>query len=412
MDRVPALAATLALWLSAAPVPVPCPAPVGLGPADAPVQLTAYLDLTAPGSLGMWLELRRLVSDMQGHLHVHLAPATGVSRDPANERLLRWLIAIGDRGAQESVLRLLDRDGRDRLALRLARADGPAALMTAISRPGPADPTSPTPVPAPDARAEACAAARIDAARRDLRVQVQRAGGYLGRPPLFVVGPGDRVAFEDSGGLEKVRGEVTRELQRLRAGRPATRTTWPPARPGVSARLVRPPADAGMLVGGVGLPHRLVMFVEHDEHPNLGNLIPVLEWRRAHPAQLAIQIIARGTTSAARQLRSRLCAAQHLGLELEYLRRLTRDPLTRAVPEPVPLVDRLDEAAEAHNCELGEPELEPGPGGVQSLPDGAWLDGTAVGQGDLEAIGTRILGLEAAQRPLDAVFSAAAPAEL
>ena len=31
-----------------------------------------------------------------------------------------------------------------------------------------------------------------------------------------------------------------------------------------------------MLVGGVGLPHRLVMFVEHDEHPNLGNLIPVL----------------------------------------------------------------------------------------------------------------------------------------
>jgi hypothetical protein len=76
------------------------------------------------------------------------------------------------------------------------------------------------------------------------------------------------------------------------------------------------------------------------------------------------------------------------------------------------LTDRLDEAAEAHNCELGEPELEPGPGGVQSLPDGAWLDGTAVGQGDLEAIGTRILGLEAAQRPLDAVFSAAAPAEL
>jgi hypothetical protein len=167
-----------------------------------------------------------------------------------------------------------------------------------------------------------------------------------------------------------------------------------------------------MTVGGVGLPHRLVLFVEHDEHPNLANLVPVLEWRRAHPGQLAVQVIARGTTGAARQLRLRLCAAQHLGLELEYLRRLTRDPLTRTVREPIPLTERLDEAAEAHKCELGEPELEPGPGGVRSLPDGAWLDGTAVGQGDLEAIGARILGLEAAQRPLDAVFSAAAPAEL
>ena len=48
---------------------------------------------------------------------------------------------------------------------------------------------------------------------------------------------------------------------------------------------------------------------------------------------------------------------------------------------------------------------------ARGLPDGVWLDGTAVGQGDLEAIGVRIIGLEAAQRPLDAVFSAAAPVE-
>ena len=402
MDRVSALAATFAVLLAAAPPS--CPAPAGLGPADAPVQLTAYLDPLAPGSLGLWLELRRLVGDLQGHLHVRLEPATSQTRDPLAERLLRWIVALGDRGVQEAALRLIDRDGRDRLALRLARPDGPAALMAAVTGPDPAAP--------PDARAEACAAARVEAARRDLRVQQQRAGGYLGRPPLFVLGPGDRVAFEDTGGLEKVRGEVSRELQRQRAGRPATRTTWPPARPGVSARLIRPPADAGMMVGGVGLPHRLVLFIEHDEHPNLANLVPVLEYRRTRLGQLAIQVIARGTTSAARQLRSRLCAAQHLGLELEYLRRLTRDPLTRAVREAVPLTDRLDDAAEAHNCELGEPALEPGPGGVQSLPDGIWLDGTAVGQGDLEAIGTRILGLEAAQRPLDAVFSAAAPAEL
>lgn len=402
------LAAALAASLLAAPAPAACPAPASLGPADAPVELVAYLDPLTTGGLGLWLELRRLVSDLQGDLRVRFEPAAALTHDPAAESLLRWVVAVADRGGQEGALRLLDREGRDRLALRLARPDGGPRLAAALEAAGPGG----SALPAPDERARACAGVRVDAARRALKAQQQRAGGYLGRPPLFVVGPGDRVAFEDSGGLERVRGEVVRELQRQRAGRPALRTPWPPARPGVSARLVRPPADAGMLVGGVGLPHRLVLFVEHDEHPNLTNLVPVLEYRRANPGRLTIQVIARGTTGAARQLRQRLCAARHLGLELEYLRRLARDPLTRGIPEPIPLVERLDEAAEAHKCDLGEPELEPGPGGVRSLPDGAWLDGTAVGQGDLEAIGARILGLEAAQRPLDAVFSAAAPVEL
>jgi hypothetical protein len=382
----------------------PCGAGLTIGPEGAAVELTAFLDPLAPGSLGLWVELRRLVSDLRGALRVRIEPvAGGMVRDPAGERLLDWFVAAGEHGAQEAALRLLDRDGRERVGLRLQRPGGAEALAAEIG------------VAAGWPAQSACRERRIDAARRALRAQQVRAGGYLGRPPLFVLA--DRLAFEDTGGLERVRGEVARELQRLRAGRPAAaRTSWPPARPGVSARLVRPPAGAGMLVGGVGLPHRLVVFVEHDEHPNLANLAPALEYRRNHPGELAIQVIARGTTAAARQLRQRLCAAQRLGLELEYLRHLTRDPLTRSAQafrgEGVPLVQRLDEAAEAHKCDLGEAELEPGPGGVQGLPDGVWLDGTAAGQGDLEAIGARILGLEAAQRPLDAVFSAAAPAEM
>lgn len=401
---VPVLAATLAALLAVVPAPTTCAEPpaTGLGPVAAPVQLTVFLDPLAPGSLALWIELRRLVSDERGTLRVRIEPvASSMLRDPSTEALMRWFLAASDAGAQEAALRLLDRDGRDRLALRLARPGGPAALAAEIGRPGGALPQDP------------CGERRIDAARRALRVQMQRAGGYLGRPPLFVLG--DRLAFEDNGALERVRGEVARELQRLRADRPPPgRGSWPPARPGISLRLIRPPAAAGMIVGGVGLPHRLVVFVEHDEHPSLANLAPVLEYRRQHPGQLAIQIVARGTTMAARQLRQRLCAATGLGLELEYLRRLARDPMTRGLgsAEAVPLTQRLDEAAEAHKCELGEPELEPGPAGARGLPDGAWLDGTAVGQGDLEAIGVRIVGLEAAQRPLDAVFSAAAPAEL
>jgi hypothetical protein len=58
---------------------------------------------------------------------------------------------------------------------------------------------------------------------------------------------------------------------------------------------------------------------------------------------------------------------------------------------------------------LGEPELERGPGGVTALPEGVWLDGAAVGQSDLEALAARLAAVESAQRPLDAVFSAAAP---
>ena len=418
----------------------PCSATpgVGLGPVDAPAQLTVFIDpLTgSPGALSLWIELRRFspepqrlvgaervaqhemtfggewpdeerpdggatITGNQPDLHVRVEPVSGgMVRDPANEALLRWFLAASDAGAQEAALWLIDRDGRDRLALRLARPGGAAALAAEIGKPGPL-PVDP------------CSDRRIEAARRSLREHQQSAGSFAGRPPLFALG--QRLVFEDNGSLERVRGEVARELQRLRSDRPpAGRNSWPPARPGVSLRLIRPPAAAGMVVGGVGLPHRLVVFVEHDEHPNLGNLGPVLEYRRRNPGRLAIQIIARGTTAAARLLRLRLCGAQKLGLELEYLRRLAQGPMTRDRPtaEPVPLVERLDEAAEAHRCETGEPELEPAPGGARGLPDGAWLDGTAVGQGDLEAIGVRIVGLEAAQRPLDAVFSAAAPAEL
>ena len=112
----------------------------------------------------------------------------------------------------------------------------------------------------------------------------------------------------------------------------------------------------------------------------------------------------------------KLAAEQHISL-LEIgrieLDKLTGGAVHQGIAAKLNAYEYADPAVFARNAaELGEPALEPGPGGVQSLPDGIWLDGTAVGQGDLEAIGTRILGLEAAQRPLDAVFSAAAPAEL
>jgi hypothetical protein len=248
------------------------------------------------------------------------------------------------------------------------------------------------------------------AGKAELQRLHQAAGGYLGRPPIFLVG--QAAAFEDGPGLERVRGELARETQRLRANRPPVRPLVA-ARRGVSQRLMRPPVQAGMLVGGVGLPHRLVVFAEHDEHPNFSLLAPVLEFRRQNPGVLAVQVIARGTNTGARQLRVRTCVAERLGLQLEYLRILAREgegarrePRSAAAAE---FIARLDEAPEAQTCELGEPELERGPGGITTLPEGVWLDGAAVGQSDLDALAARLAGADAAQRPLDAVFSAAAP---
>lgn len=373
-----------------------------LGPVDAPLGISAFLDPFAPTTLGLWLDLRRLVADHRGAVGVRVVPvATTMVETVGDVRILRLLLGAGARGQQEAALRLVDRDGRDRLAVRLADPTGRAGVAAEIGL---------RPEDLAGILDDRCVDVAVRAGKAELQQLHRAAGGYLGRPPIFVVG--QAAAFEDGVGLERVRSELAREGQRIRGNRPILRPLPAPRR-GVSQRLMRPPASAGMLIGGVGLPHRLVIFAEHDEHPNFSLLGPALELRRQSPGILAIQVIARGTNAGARQLRVRTCVAERLGLQLEYLRILAREgegarrePRSPASAE---FVARLDDAPEAQRCELGEPELERGPGGVTALPEGVWLDGAAVGQSDLDALATRLAGADAAQRPLDAVFSAAAP---
>lgn len=394
------LAGLVQLAPAAAPA---CPDPTPeLGPAGAPVEITAFVDPFANNLLGLWLELRRMIADGDGVVAARIVPVASLIGDnPADARLLRWLVGAAARGRQEAALRLLDRDGRERLGLRLA------------------DPASRTDVAAeldlpPDEHAAMLADPCVDAAVRAGRAALRRlhaaAGGYLGRPPIFLVG--DATAFEDTATLDRLRLEIAREQQRRRGFKPPAKAA-PPTRKGISPRLMRPPASAGMLVGGVGLPHRLVVFADHDEHPNFSLLGPALAFRARNPGQLAIQVIARGSTLAARQLRARTCVAERLGVQLEYLRLLAREGgggrRESRSPMAQEFLARLDAAPEAQTCELGEPELERGPGGVTALPEGVWLDGAAVGQSDLDALSARLAGASAAQRPLDAVFSATAP---
>ncbi|MCY1068852.1 hypothetical protein OV090_29210 [Nannocystis sp. RBIL2] len=399
------LTTALAAVLLAAPATraQDCPSlALHVGPVDAPLAISAFLDPFASTAFGVWLDLRRFVADHEGAVGVRVIPvATSMVESLGDTRIFRLLLGAGARGRQEAALRVLDRDGRDRLAVRLADPAARAVLAGELGL-------------RPEDLAAIVDDRCLDVAMRAGKAELQRlhqaAGGYLGRPPIFLVG--QAAAFEDGPGLERVRGELAREAQRLRANRPPVRPLVA-ARRGVSQRLMRPPVQAGMLIGGVGLPHRLVVFAEHDEHPNFSLLAPVLEFRRQNPGVLAVQVIARGTNTGARQLRVRTCVAERLGLQLEYLRILAREdegarrePRSAAAAE---FIARLDEAPEAQTCELGEPELERGPGGITALPEGVWLDGAAVGQSDLDALAARLAGADAAQRPLDAVFSAAAP---
>lgn len=380
---------------------VPSPA-LRIGPTDAPLALTVFFDPFAAGTLPLWLELRRLVADHEGALGVRLVPAPTTMVETAGEtRFLRLLLRAAAQGRLEAVLRALDRDGRERLGVRLADPAQRAVLASELG------------VRAADLAAwldDPCPDATVSAGKRELQQLHAAAGGYLGRPPLFALGMA--TAFEDGPGLERLRSELAREIQRQRSRRTVARAPAPPRR-GVSPRLIRPPASAGMLIGGVGLPHRLVVFAEHDEHTNFALLAPAREFRRQQPGVLAIQVIARGNSAGARQLRQRTCVAERLGLQLEYLRILAgpgeggrREGRSAAAAE---FLARLDAAPEAQDCDLSEPELERGPGGVTGLPDGVWLDGAAVGQSDLDALAARLSAADSAQRPLDAVFSAAAP---
>ncbi|MDC0719502.1 hypothetical protein [Nannocystis bainbridge] len=399
------VASALAAVLLAAPAargPDCAPLTLHVGPVDAPLAISAFVDPFAPTTFSLWLELRRLVADHEGAVSVRVVPiATTMVETPGDARILRLLLGAGVRGHQEAALRLLDRDGRDRLAVRLADLAARPILAGELGM-RPEDLTA--------ILDDRCIDTALRAGKAELQRLHQAAGGYLGRPPIFVVG--QAAAFEDGLGLERVRGELAREAQRIRGNRPLVRPLIA-ARRGISQRLMRPPAKAGMIVGGVALPHRLVVFAEHDEHPNFSLLAPVLEFRRQNPGLLAVQVIARGTNTGARQLRVRTCVAERLGLQLEYLRILAREGEgARREPRSAAAADfiaRLDEAPEAQTCELGEPELERGPGGITALPEGVWLDGAAVGQSDLDALAARLAGADAAQRPLDAVFSAAAP---
>jgi hypothetical protein len=177
----------------------------------------------------------------------------------------------------------------------------------------------------------------------------------------------------------------------------------------VSPRLIYPPSDAGLLVGGVGAPHRIVWFIDPAPRPSIARLKPVFDYQRRHPDNVAIQLIVRGQSASAELLRRRFCAARSLGLELHYLRVLAGLPTTRHA-DPATAAEWLEKKldnAPSPACSIEQVVLPTSDDEAQrGLPEGIWLDGAAINNtSDVELIELRLRELEASADPLNLVFS-------
>jgi hypothetical protein len=366
-----------------------------LGPVDAPVVVEAFIDPIDPRSLATWLELRRLVSDLRGStaFAVHLVRGLGPT-EPRADEVRAWIAAAAHRGHLLAALRQVARDGEERLFLRLHAQEERSALIRELG-------AATTLVD--DAEALRCGWAHIRAANRTLSMRHAGGRGIAFRLPLFML---DELSFEDSPALERLRWELGKQALRLREARQRLPPPIPQPR-AASERMRRPPLH-GSLLGGSGLPHRFVLMARDEDDPHLVMLLPpVLDYRRDHPSRLAVHIVARGTSIGGQRLRHRLCAARHLGLDLEYARFLATDPASRRFPMPTheALLERLDAVPEGTCAD------EPDPADL-GLPDGGWLDGVPRNRSELESIDATLNLLDAANRPLSPILAPATDSDL
>lgn len=385
------LASLLALALWASPASPSCPdASVRLGHASAPTQLRAHLDPTSTSALGAVLELRRLVGERPEDVAVTLHwTHLGVRLDPRADRVRIWIAAMASGGHMLGALRVVRRDGVDRVYVRLGTAHGRARLAKELGiDEGALDQLA----------SQRCHDVQMEDTRREVAARMSARGTAVFRLPVFFV---DDLTFEDSGLLDRVRPVLARRRSRARTAAERPPASAPPAKAS-SLRLLRPNVRAAPL-GGPGLRHAFVLLVRGEEDPALFTLLPpVLAYRRTHPAEVSVYVVARGL-GLEHGLRQRMCRAEAAGLLPAYLQYLSRDPATRfSDPATDPLLSALDSTSVDPACDLDPDEDE------EALPDGGWLDGVPVTRGDLEGLGKALERLDAARRPLAPLLAPAA----
>jgi hypothetical protein len=361
-----------------------------LGANAAPTTVDAYLDPASPQSWRAWLELRRLVFDHAGELRVRLRWAdSGGGRQPQLERVRAFVASLAVRGHTQAALRVVARDGLERLHARLVDPSEHEALARELGVPVPLIET---------ALRDRCARRLVSAHGRRMREAFGLEPDAMARLPAFVLG---ELAFDDGPGLERLRPELGRAGLRRRALEDPAPVGPPPTIEATSERMQRPALD-GLLLGGPGLPHRFVVMARDEEDPTLFVVLPpVLTLRHDAPGRVAVHVVSRGVSDGAERLRHRLCAARVLGLGPAYLDYLARDALLRQAPGPADtsLLEALDDVPAARCADEVDPvDLD--------LPDGAWLDGLPRSRSELSTLDSTLRLLDAAGRPLDLVFIA------
>lgn len=369
----------------------------GLGPAEAPTLLRVYIDPTAPETnpLKTWLEARRIAGERAGDLRVEMVPSRGGRNDSdaVSDSVRVWFMAVASLGRAEEALRLIDRQDWLRIATDLDSPERRAELARELN----------LDAATVDARRSGVPGACL---RRDLDHASNRLAQQTMGQVSTLVGIVDRDGREQFQAIDQELTDLRTQIDRLTTVPGFTDeapvvfrflgTTAPNI--GGSARFDQTFPDTGVLVGGEALPHRLVIFVEDEEHGRLPDwLMPAMKFRTAHPGRLSVQLIAAGVGSRAIGLRRRLCAARILGLEVEYLLHLAEPAAVRRLHE-TELYELLQPVADSDKCSDSEP-LESEPGDAEAAlqggsrrgtdfghPRGAWLDGRPVNPSDLDAL--------------------------
>jgi hypothetical protein len=361
---------------------------VGFGSPDAPTLLELYLDPTEPNQLQMWLEARRIVGERSDEVRLELIPTRGgrAPGDPDADSVRQWFVTAAALGAAEDALRLLDGRDWERVAAQVRSRDGRAALAREIGVDPDRFETRRSGV------AGACLVRKFERTAHELAVLT------MGQPAI-AVGIVDRNGHRQLIYTDSQLSELRTALDRVGVTPfvediPIGLVPFGPSLSGRSSRLDRTFPGTGVLVGGEALPHRLVIFIEDEDHGRLPDwLDPAMRYRGQNPGELSIQVIAAGVGSRAITLRRRLCAARTLGLEVEYLLHLADRPAVRRLHEEA-LYAVLEPVANSDACSDSE-VLDAGPEGDTAEsrrasdfghPRGAWLDGRPVNPADLEGL--------------------------
>ncbi|MEM7159203.1 MAG: hypothetical protein AAF799_40575 [Myxococcota bacterium] len=361
-----------------------------VGAASATSTVEVFLDPASSQTARAWMELRRLVAEHAGELalQVHWVGRGGIT-SPMALRVRAFVTSLAARGHTTSALRVVARDGLERLHARLVDPDSHEALAKELR-----------------VSADVLKAALDDrCARQAVIEQTERLnelrapeGGSVLRLPAFAL---DGLLFDDGPALDRLRPEIGRAGMRRRLREDPPRSPSTPAVQTTSERMQRPPLK-GLLLGGPGLPHRMVLMARDETDPTLFvALPPSLAQRRLQPGTLAVHVVARGVSSAAETLRHRLCAARELGLGNAYVEYLGRDPALRGEDNP------LDESLLADLDAVPVEECKDDPDPVDlDLPDGSWLDGLPRSRAELGNLRVTLPRLDAATRPLRSLFIA------